>query len=239
MLINIFVVLLLIAILIFVVLEIKKMKMIKKSAHSIGNGQYIGEMEYQNDYFTIIKPSECECLLTVADGVSLRRNIRASAVMANNVIKEIYLKNRNLHSLKDLLDYAFEEISNRNRRIMFENRIALSILSVQVRDDLLSYGQVGTCALLLFRDNIITNIITSETSEQSYGNFKIKTKDKIILLTKGAFMSLTEMEIIDELNTSKETNDKAISLINTIRNKRYKHQENATVIILEVEQIFS
>ncbi len=237
MVIKIFVVILLVSIVICVAVAIRKMKMVKKPNHSFGNGQYIGEMEHQNDYFTITELSENECLLTIADGTSLRENIRQSAIMANNIIKEIYIKNRNLHSFKDLIEYAFSEIEEKNKRIVFENRIGLSILSVQVRNDLLSYGQLGTCSLLLFRNNIITNIVVSEDDKLKFAELRLKSKDKIVLLTKGAFNSLTEMEIINELITDKETNDKAIALMNIVKNKRYKHQENATVVLLEIESI--
>ncbi len=235
MVIKIFVVILLISIVICIAIVIGKMKIVRKPNYSLGNGQYIGEMEHQNDYFTITQISELECLLTVADGTSLRENIRQSAILANNIIKEIYIKNRKLHSFKELIEYSFSEIEGNNKRIVFENRIGLSVLSVQVKNDLLSYGQIGTCVLLLFRNNIITNIVESNDNKQKFGEFRLKAKDKIILLTKGAFMSLTEMEIIDELLTNKETNDKAITLINIIKNKRYKHQENATVVILELQ----
>ncbi len=237
MVIKIFVVLLLIFILIFILLEIKNMRKSKKVPHSFGNGQYIGETEHQNDYFTVTELSKFECLLTIADGTSLRANIRQSAIMANSIIKEIYIKNRNLHSFKELLGYAFWEIEDKNKRIVFENRIGLSILSVQVRQDMLSYGQVGTCVLLLFRNNIITNVVESDDDKQKFGEFRLKAKDKIVLLTKGSFNSLTEMEIINELNTKKETNDKALMLMNIVKNKRYKHQENATVVILEIESV--
>ncbi len=237
MVIKIFVVILLISIVIFIAIAIGKMKMVRKPNYSFGNGQYIGEMEHQNDYFTITQISEFECLLTIADGTSLRENIRQSAIMANNIIKEIYIKNRNLHSFKDLLEYSFLEIEEKNKRIVFENRIGLSILSVQVRRDLLAYGQIGTCVLLLYRNNIITNIVESDYDKQKFGELRLKAKDKIVLLTKGAFNSLTEMEIINELSTNKETNDKAITLMNIVKSKRYKHQENATVVILEIESI--
>ncbi len=237
MVIKIVVVVFLISIVICIAIALRKMKMEKKPSHSFGNGQYIGEMEHQNDYFTITEVSKIECLLTIADGTSLRENIRQSAIMANNIIKELYIKNRNLHSFKELLGYAFSEIEEKNKRIVFENRIGLSILSVGVRQDMLSYGQVGTCVLLLFRNNVITNIIMSDDDKQKFGQLKLKAKDKIVLLTKGAFNSLTEMEIINELNANKETNDKALMLMNIVKNKRYKHQENATVVILEIESV--
>ncbi len=64
------------------------------------------------------------------------------------------------------------------------------------------------------------------------------SKDKVVLLTKGAFSFITEMELIKGLESKKESNEKAISMINVIKNKRHKHQENATIIILEIKKVF-
>lgn len=221
----------------FIFVEIKKMNRVKKPSRSFGNGQYIGEMEHQNDYFSITEISEYESLLILVDGTSLRANIRQSAIMANNIIKELYVKNRNLHNFEDILEYSLLEIEDKNKQFAFENRIALSILSVQIKGSILSYGQLGTCSLLVYRNGEITNITDVNEISKKYGEIKLVEKDKIVMLSKGAFMSLTEIEIIRELESKKETNDKAIALINVIKRKSYKHQENATVLVVEIEKL--
>ncbi len=223
---------------IFVFIEIKKMINNKKPSQSYGNGQYIGAMEHQNDYFSVTEISEFESLLVIIDGTSRRENIRQSAIIASDIIKDIYKKNRNLHGFKDLLDYAFLEIEDKNKQYTFENRIALSILSVRIRFDLLSYGSIGTCSLLLYRNGEIININVENEVTKKYSEIKIKPKDKVVMLTKGAFLTLTELEIIKELESNKETNEKAITLVNLIRNKGYKHQENATVLIVDIEKVY-
>lgn len=222
----------------FMFVEIKTMKNVKKPSQSFGNGQYIGEMENQNDYFSTTEISDLESLLILVDGTSLRATIRQSAIMASNIIKQLYIKNRNLHSFKDILEYSLLEIEDKNKQFAFENRIAMSILSVQIKGNMLSYGKIGTCSLLLYRKGEITNITNADEISKKYGEIRLKENDKVILLSKGAFMSLTEIEIIRELESKKETNDKAISLINTIKKKNYKYQENATVLIVEIEKIY-
>lgn len=221
----------------FMVVEIKKMNKIKKPSQSFGNGQCIGEMENQNDYFSITEISDYESLLVLVDGTSLRVNIRQSAIMASNIIKELYIKNRNLHTFKDILKYSLLEVEDKNKQFVFENRIALSILSVQIKGSLLSYGQIGTCSLLVYRNGEITNITDVNEISEKYRELNLIEKDKVLMLSKGAFMSLTETEIIRELESEKGTNDKATSLINTIKRKHYKYQENATVLIVEIEKI--
>ncbi len=217
-----------------VYLEVNKMKKIKKTKISYGNGQYIGMMEYQNDYFSITELNKKECLLTVTGGTALRRNIRNGAILANDIIKNLYIKNRYFQHFDNILQSAFLEIEDKNKQYSFENRIAVSILSVQIKEDLLRYANIGTCTLLLYRDEKIINVKNHEDVKEKYGKLKVKPNDKIILLTNGAFLAITEIELMKELESKKETNDKAISIINVIRNKRYKHQENATVVLVEI-----
>lgn len=217
-----------------VYLEIDKIKRRNKPKIFFGNGQYIGMMEYQNDYFSITEINKDECLLTVTDGTSLRRNIRSGAILANDIIKNLYIKNRHLQHFDNILKYAFLEIEDKSKQYCFENRIAVSTLSVHIKEYLLRYANVGTCTLLLYRNKKIINIKNYEEVKEKYGKLKVQPNDKILLLTKGAFLALTEIELIKELESKKETNDKAISIINVIRNKRYKHQENATVILVEI-----
>ncbi len=221
----------------FIVLEITKMNKEKKPKHSFGNGQYIGLMENQNDYFSITEISENESLLILIDGISQRVNIRQSVMLANSIIIDIYKKNNELHKLKDILEYSFLEIEIKNKKYVFENRIGLSIIGVQIKNNILSYGNIGTCSLLLYRKGKIININIEDEVLEKYDEITLESKDKIILLSKGAFLSLTEIEIINELEANKQTNDKAIYLINTIKKKNFVHQENATILIVEIDDV--
>ncbi len=206
----------------------------KKKKFTFGNAQYIGQMEYQNDYFSINEIEEKECLLIVTDGASTNRNIKNGSILANDIIKNLYLKNRTFQSFKKILEFALLDVEEKNKMYAFENRIGVSILAVKVNEYVLEYANVGSCVLLVFRDDNILQVVESDRIYEKIDSFKLKAKDKVILLSKGAFVSIDELELIAILNTKQETNDKAISIINIIRNKRYKHQENATVVLLEI-----
>lgn len=220
--------------LVFIFLEISKTRKKLKPKISFGNAQYIGEAEYQNDYFSVTEINNTEYLVTIFDGVSLKRNIRQGAILASNIINNSYIKNNMNQQFEDIIYNAFRQIEENNKRFVFENRIGISILSIQIKNDMLSYGNIGTCSLLLYRNGRITHEVNEQAYEEKYGNFTLKQNDKIVLLTKGAFSSITEIEIINELEKEKTTNDKAISLINKIRNKKNIYQENATIVLVEI-----
>lgn len=61
----------------------------------------------------------------------------------------------------------------------------------------------------------------------------LKKGDKIILCTDGVYNSLTELELCEILEKPLSPNDAAEEIINRIDAKRLKHQDNATIIILE------
>lgn len=219
----------------FIYLEIKKMKRKKEKRLSYGNGQYIGQMDCQNDYFSITEISASKCLIIIADGTSSRNNIRTGVIMANNTIKNLYLEKIEQSRFDEVLKEGFVKVEENNKKYVFENRIAVSVLCVEINNNVLSYGNIGSCVLLVYRNKEIVNISDEENVKEKYGSFKVKGKDKIILLSKGAFLSITELELISELESKKETNEKAIAIINLIRNKGYKHQENATVVLVEID----
>nr|WP_106780333.1 protein phosphatase 2C domain-containing protein [Lysinibacillus timonensis] len=61
----------------------------------------------------------------------------------------------------------------------------------------------------------------------------LKKGDKIILCTDGVYNSLTELELCEILEKPLSPNDAAEEIIHTIEGKGFKHQDNATIIILE------
>lgn len=230
---NILAIIFFIATFMLLYLEVKVLLSKNKKKYTFGNAQYIGQMEYQNDYFSI-NEYEDECLLIVTDGTSLNQNVKNGSILANDIIKNLYVKNRTYQSFKNILEFALLDVAEKNKMYVYENRVAVSILVVKVNDFLLEYANIGTCVLLVYRNSNIIKVVDSDYIQQQINNFKIKSKDKIILLSKGAFLSIDELELITLLQTKEDTNDKAIAIMNVIRNKGYKHQENATVVLLEI-----
>ncbi|MNG12367.1 Stage II sporulation protein E (SpoIIE) [compost metagenome] len=71
------------------------------------------------------------------------------------------------------------------------------------------------------------NIDIGETPVQ------LRRGDKVLLMSDGVYNALTEIELEDILNDSAAPDEAAEQIIERIENKRIRHQDNATVIIME------
>ncbi len=78
--------------------------------------------------------------------------------MANNIKRDTILNNRLQHDFVDILKYAFTEIVDKNKQFYFENKIAISMSSVHIKNYRLFYGLIGTCSLLIYRKSNIIEV---------------------------------------------------------------------------------
>lgn len=62
---------------------------------------------------------------------------------------------------------------------------------------------------------------------------QLKKGDKVVLCTDGVYNSLTELELCNILEKTQQPHETAEEIITSIEGKGLKHQDNATIIILE------
>ncbi|MWC31333.1 PP2C family protein-serine/threonine phosphatase [Paenibacillus sp. MMS18-CY102] len=63
--------------------------------------------------------------------------------------------------------------------------------------------------------------------------FQLRRGDKVLLMSDGIYNALSEIEMEDILNDSATPDEAAEQMIERIENKRIRHQDNATIIIVE------
>lgn len=197
----------------------------------VGNAQILGKCKMQNDYFAVNNINN-SLFTVIADGLTDKESGKFAAVTAVEILKYNY-ENNNYNNINQFFKMSFGDINKRLKEDTFNNKTGAAVLCIILKDNIVEWASVGNCTLLLFRKKEIFKINDVKKNEYEFGKLKINKKDIIFLCTDGAYKSLDETEIINVLSNKKHPYNKTIELSNIIQNKNYRHQDNATIIVIE------
>ncbi|WP_058486179.1 PP2C family protein-serine/threonine phosphatase [Defluviitalea phaphyphila] len=200
----------------------------------IGNMQLIGQKDEQNDYFSVINKDN-SLLAVIADGISNKKIGKYASVITVDILKKNFY-NSNFFDINDIKEYftvSFEEINNRLNDNIYGNKVGVTLACAIVKNGWLYFTSIGSCMLLLYRDKEIIYLTDINQKENNIKNISLKKDDIVILCSNGVYQSLTEVEIIREIEKNLHPYDKAMNLARKIQKKGYIHQDNATLILIE------
>ena len=200
----------------------------------VGNGQLIGQKEYQNDYFSILYNKDGSLFASIADGISEKKDGKNASLLTIEILKNNFLNKtyENLGIEKFYIE-SLKEINKRMKDTAQGNKTGSKLISIIIRNGFLHYASVGNCLLLIYRNNELMEINDIKTGEMEINKIKIIKGDIAILCSKGIYKSLMEMEIICEITEGNHPYKKCQNLIRQIQQKHLKNQDNGTLIIVE------
>lgn len=213
----------------------KQKKKVEDRNIKTGNAQLIGQQEQQNDYFSVISKDDV-LLAVLADGRTKRKTGKLAAVITVDTLKVDFMKD--LYTLQGVDTYflnAFYKINQRLKEIACGNNIGATLIAMIIEHNHLYYASVGDCLFYLYRKKELMRVNDIYKDKIEIKKMLLEQGDIIMLCTKGAYESLTEMEIIDELSKKINPYKKCLHFVKCILNKQYSYQDNATIIILENE----
>lgn len=194
--------------------------------YKIGNAQTIGNYEIQSNYFSTLNADFAFAVL--ADGTIDHSNGRKAAILAvETSIAEFYNKlvRQEFSAFYDSL--SIQIIKNINDKIYLGKKPNVSISIVFLERDELFYYSVGDSKIFLYDE---CDLIPLNARN---GHCNIKKKDTVLLMSKGVYQALNEMELLELLSKEMHPYHKAQSIIEDVNNKNIKAAGNSTMILIE------
>ena len=218
-----------------------------------GNAQEIGEMEFQSSYFSIVQLRATyhterhagkymhsgqetlsvmnPVLAVVAEGLKDDQTGRASAVIAVNVLRHSFESGLyNAFDVEDFYHDSFRKIGRAMRENIGSNVLGVRLTAVIIDGGVLNYAAIGNCVLVVLRNSELIHL--TNIKELRISKFILNPGDVVMLASRGAFESLTEMEIIWYLGLDDHPIEKSQLLLKRAREKRIQ-LKNWAVVILE------
>ena len=206
--------------------------------YDFGNAQLIGEREHQSNYFSVLS-SGGSMLAVLADGHTDSKSGKYAAVLAVEVFKHEYRSGVFRETgMRRFFSRTFKKIEKNIKGNIYNSDIAAATAAVIIDNGFLHFaaacGKMYGNSLLLYRQRNLVELSGKDAgSGIQISRFKLKKDDIIMLASKGAVRSLTEIEIISHISKQMHPYDKCQCLAGIIRQKKLKSQFNATMIILE------
>ena len=199
----------------------------------VGNAQLIGEKEHQNDYFSTIAYHN-SFLAVIADGLSDKPAAKSAALIVVETLKNNF--NRGSHNIIGIDRYFRESVEEIKKRLHFENYgnvIGATLIAMLIRNGMMHFASLGDCSLFLYRRHELMPLNNIYGTNIEIKRIPLEKRDIAIICSRGARESLTEMELIWQMEKKIHPYNKCQNLIRLIRSKSLLHQDNATIIITE------
>jgi serine/threonine protein phosphatase PrpC len=214
----------------------------KKPEIIVGNAQSIGARSEQEDSFASVI-NEHGVMAALADGMGGYSNGKmASSLVVNLFVKE-FTKKRQIEPVDK---FFHDTLLLSNKKLLEkakEKKTGTTMVVVVISEGYLSWASVGDSAIALFRNQEFQNLnqkqIFQTVLEKEYLSghiskaIKLQHGDRIILCSDGVYNSITEIEMEKALMKNLSPDKAAEEIINIIKAKNIKNQDNATIIILE------
>ena len=217
----------------------------------VGNAQEIGDEDFQSSYFAIVQNQNDvnehtrglnsnneegmsvmhPLMAVITEGIRDDASGRAASIIATDVLRRNFKSG--LHRYLDIESFfedSFEKIQVAMRENVSINVVGVKLAAVIVDGGVLSYAAIGDCVLVVLRDGEL--IYLTNTQKECIDTFILKPFDIAMLASKGAFESLTEMEIIWCLELHNHPIEKSQMLLKRARKKGFQ-LKNWVIIILE------
>lgn len=194
--------------------------------YKIGNAQTIGSYEIQSNYFSTINSDFAFAVL--ADGTIDHRNGRNAAIIAvETSIEEFYnkLANQEFSAFYDSLSVKI--IKNISDKIYLGKKPNLSLSIMFIKEDSLFYYTVGDNKMFLYNG---CNLIRLDDRN---GYCRIEKTDMVLLMSKGVYQALNEIEFLAFLSKEIHPYDMAQNIIEDVNNKNIKAAGNSTMILIK------
>lgn len=192
----------------------------------IGNGQTIGSFETQSNYFSTINADVAFAVL--ADGTIDHKNGRKAAILAvERCITEFYKKPVHFGFPTFYETLSFQIIQEINDKIYFGKKPNLSLGIVFLEANRVSYFSVGDNKIALYNGRELIPL------EAQNGHCTMKKMDMVLLMSKGIYEALNEIELLRLLSKGSSPYNRAQGIIEDVNNKNRKTAGNATVILIE------
>jgi len=207
-------------------------------AYSYSRVQILGERDYQTECFRVISSAQ-SLFATIASSSRDTAVGRNSAILAAETFKDAYKTGiyRNI-TMESFFAQAMTKINKVLADNVYEYNTPPSIAAIIIERGFLNIAEMhsslrGSSAFLFKNGNLIEVRNKIATSKVWVSRIKIKGDETIMLTSKGASNMLTEMEIINSLSQKGSPHLKCQTFEKIIRQKRYKDQDNATLLIVE------
>lgn len=185
--------------------------------------------ESQNDYFMILEKNNT-VFVAVADGLSDEKIGRKAAISSLEIFKNNFLNLNSYKNMEQFFKNSFGDIHN-HLKIITSNKAGAVILCAVIRENKVEWSSMGNCALFLYRKKEFIQL--NKQNRFEFETYKVKTKEIFLFCTQGVYKSLTEMDMVSVLSRKTNAYEKAQELSKIIMDKKYKYQDNATIIVLE------
>jgi len=199
----------------------------------VGNAQLIGQREYQNDYFSTLTYEGC-FLAVIADGLTDKPAAKTAAIITVDTLRKNFKLDRHIHiGFERYVKESLYEVQKMLRAENYANITGATLIAMLIRDGIMHFASLGDCSLFIYRRHELMPLNRTYSTMMEIKRMALDKKDIAILCSKGARESLTEMEIIWQMEQKIHPYSKCQNLISLIRSKSLTYQDNATIVVAE------
>jgi len=173
----------------------------------IGNAQYIGTREEQEDSFATVENNNY-ILSVVADGMGGYSNGK----LASNIVVDTFVNEFNctldIHPVENFFVNAANACNRAVLDVAKGKRMGSTLVSTIVSDGCLYWASVGDSAVILFKDGEIINLnkkhVYKEVLEDKFISGKISEEQLLNDPMKERLYSYIGIEVLKDIETSKK-----------------------------------
>lgn len=173
----------------------------------IGNAQYIGTREEQEDSFATVENNNY-ILSVVADGMGGYSNGK----LASNIVVDTFVNEFNctldIHPVENFFINAANACNRAVLDVAKGKRMGSTLVSTIVSDGCLYWASIGDSAVILFKDGEIINLnkkhIYKEVLEDKFISGKISEEQLLNDPMKKRLYSYIGIEVLKDIETSKK-----------------------------------
>lgn len=250
------------ALLVIVLLVVFLARQYRRFKIDVGNAQFLGVAEMQNDYFACWE-NESGLLAVVSDGIGQNKYGRQCA----EIVVKTYIDT--FKSAKPIIDpmlFLKRLVRTANQRITklvpgIDCGATLAAVFIQNGD--MYWISVGNSAIMLVQKGKEQITRMNETYTELYfnepaykrqplayfdkyigleddlkaqsGRVRLERKQHVLLCTDGVYLQISEQDVLKALKMPLNAFEKAQNIVLQIENKHRTDQDNATLIVLAMK----
>lgn len=231
----------------------------RRNTVNIGNAQILGAAATQNDYFATYK-NENGLIAIVSDGIGRKHYGRYCAEIVVKTYFNQFKKSKSIQDTQLFLQRTLYLANQRVTKVGLDINCGAMLSAVILQDNTLFWINVGNTAIMVADKEKITRLNQTYTDTYSseeaskikpaaYYNEYIGIEDKlkaqtgkvtlqrgqqVVLCTDGVYMQISEMDMLKILKQRTAAFDKAQKILLKIQRKQRTDQDNATLIVLNI-----
>ena len=204
---------------------------IKVNAYQVGYAQFKGDNEEQTLSTSLLNKGNLT-LVVIADGLVDHQKGRLASVVATEIMKANFLSSMiQEQGIPYFFTRSLEQI---DARVQTDNLVKnIGLIIGLLIDNVLYHVNIGHNQLLLYRQNELITLTKSGDNLRKPTRLTIHSKDKLLFASKGIHDTLTEMEILWQVQRNYHPQRKCQGLLKEMRKKQQLEQNNCALVLME------